>query len=187
MALWANAHGGFAFGFIFIALTLAGQALALVWRVLTAGRAQGEPSAPSAGHTGDVGLPGLAWLAGIGLACAVAVMLNPSGPAMLLYPFKTVSIGVLRDFIYEWQSPNFHLKELQPFLWLLFATLGMMGLSGRRADLTGLLLVSGVAYLGFLAGRNVSLLAVVAPPVLTRHAAQAWEELRARFPARARQ
>jgi len=30
-------------------------------------------------------------------------------------------------------------------------------------------------------------LAVVAPPVLTRHAAQAWEELRARFPARARQ
>ncbi|HLE29284.1 MAG TPA: hypothetical protein VI793_14250 [Anaerolineales bacterium] len=183
MALWANAHGGFAIGFIFIALTLAGQALALVWRVLTAGRAQGEPSVPSAGHTGDVGLPGLAWLAGIGLACAVAVMLNPSGPAMLLYPFKTVSIGVLRDFIQEWQTPDFHRREAQPFLWLLFATLAAIGLSRRRVNLTDLLLVTGVAYLGFLAGRNVALLAIVAPPVVTRHVAAGWADIRERLPA----
>jgi hypothetical protein len=90
---------------------------------------------------------------------------------------------VLRDFIQEWQSPNFHLREAQPFLWLLFATFGIVGLSTRRINWTDLILVSGVAYLGFLAARNVALLAIVAPPVLTRHALEVWRDVRARFPS----
>jgi hypothetical protein len=174
MLVWANAHGGFAIGFILLGLTFAGQAVSWIGRRLS----------PSEG-AGDVDLRGLAWLSGMGLACAAAVMVNPSGPAMLLYPFKTLSIGVLRDFIQEWQSPNFHMKEAQPFLWLLLATLGAAGLAGRRMNFTDLVLVSGVGYLGFLAGRNIALLAVVAPPVLTRAAARGWAEVRARFPARA--
>ncbi|MCS6883764.1 MAG: hypothetical protein NZU74_20800, partial [Chloroflexaceae bacterium] len=87
------------------------------------------------------------------------------------YPFKTVGIGALREFIQEWQSPNFHALEQQVFLWLLLATFAVVALSRRPVDVTDLVLVCGVAYLGFLAGRNVPLLAVVAPPLLTRHAA----------------
>lgn len=183
MALWANAHGGFAIGFILIALTLAGQAGALGWRWFnhwvadTPGAASTVVRAP-----GDLDGGGVLRLVGVGAACALAVMLNPAGPAMLLYPFKTVSIGVLQDFIQEWQSPNFHLREAQPFLWLLLATLAALAWSRRGVNLTDLLLVSGLAYLGFLAGRNVALLAIVAPPVLTRHLLEGWEDFRARHP-----
>ena len=180
MALWANAHGGFAIGFILIGLTLAGQALSLAgrWLQRRAAPAEGLEPAP-----GDQGARGLAWLAGIGLACALAVMVNPAGPVMLLYPFKTVSIGVLQDFIQEWQSPNFHLRQAQPFLWLLFATAAVVIAARRRANLTDLLLVGGVAYLGFFSARNVALLAIVAPPVLTHHLAEGWGDFTARYPA----
>ncbi len=183
MAVWVNVHGGFAIGFIFIGLTLAGQIVSLFWGWIRE-RAGASPASTIA--PGDVGLGRVIRLAGIGLACAAAVVVNPSGPAMLLYPFKTVSIGVLRDFIQEWQSPNFHEVRAQIFLWLLFATLAVVGLAGRRANLTDLLLVCGVGYLGFLAWRNAPLLSLVAPPLLTRHALALWDEARARFPPLAR-
>jgi hypothetical protein len=180
MALWANAHGGFAIGFILVGLTLAGQALSL------AGRWLNRRAAPDAGGQpapGDLDGRGLGWLIGIGAACALAAMVNPAGPLMLLYPFKTVSIGVLQDFIQEWQSPNFHLREAQPFLWLLFATVAVVIASRRRVNLTDLLLVGGVAYLGLVTWRNAALLAIVAPPLLTRHLVEGWEDLGARYPA----
>lgn len=176
MALWANAHGGFAIGFILLVLTTGGQVLSWAmrwWRTRQTGVA--EPIAE-----GDVDWRGVVWLMGIGLACAAAVSLNPSGPEMLLYPFKTVSIGVLQDFIQEWQTPNFHMREAQVFLWVLFAGVAALGLSLRRANVTDLLLFSGTAYLGFLAGRNVAVFSLVAPALITRHLAWAWEEWRGR-------
>ncbi len=160
MALWANAHGGFAIGFILLALTFSGEAIKFVWAGWSSRNTQ---------HA--VRLTPLLQLASVTLLCVLAVALNPAGPEMLLYPFKTVGIGALRDFIQEWQSPNFHALEQQAFLWLLFATFAVVALSRRPVDVTDLVLVCGVAYLGFLAGRNVPLLAVVAPPLLTRHAA----------------
>jgi hypothetical protein len=181
MALWANAHGGFAIGLILIALTLAGQGLTLVGQWLNR---RVEPEARVVQPApGDLNWRGVGWLAGIGVACALAVMVNPAGPVMLLYPFKTVSIGVLQDFIQEWQSPNFHLPGAQPFLWLLFATGATVIASRRPANLTDLLLVGGVAYLGLVTWRNAALLAVVAPPVLTRHLVEGWNDFRERHPA----
>jgi hypothetical protein len=174
MALWANAHGGFAIGFILLAFTLAGEGVKWAWAWLSA--RYGDASAARAADWRP-----LAWLAGIGLACALAVMINPIGPEMLLYPFKTVGIGALRDFIQEWQSPNFHQRETQPFLWLLLGTLATVILSRRAANFTDLLLVCGLGYMGFLAGRNMPLLALVAPPLLTRHASELLADLRARF------
>jgi len=47
----------------------------------------------------------------VSLLCALAVSINPHGLQMLLYPFKTVSIQVLQDYILEWQSPNFTLSS----------------------------------------------------------------------------
>ena len=57
---------------------------------------------------------------------------NPAGPVMLAYPFKTVSIGALQDYIAEWQSPNFHSLSVQPFIWLLLVTFAAVGVSRRR-------------------------------------------------------
>jgi hypothetical protein len=100
----------------------------------------------------------------------LAACLNPAGPVILRYPFDTLSISVLRDFVQEWQSPNFHMRAVQPFLWLFLATLVALGLSRRRAAFTDLLNITVFGYLAFDAGRNVALFALVAAPVLSRHA-----------------
>lgn len=108
-------------------------------------------------------------LVGVGLASLAAVLINPFGADMLTYPFRTVSIGVLQDFIQEWQSPNFHQIEVQPFLWMLLLVLMAMAISPRRPTSIELIHVGIFAYLGFLAARNIALFALVAAPVLSRH------------------
>jgi hypothetical protein len=108
---------------------------------------------------------------------------------MLLYPFRTVGIGALRDFIAEWRSPDFHQTQVWPFAWMLLGLLAAVGLSRRRLDWCDLTLTTGTAYLALLAGRNVSTFAVVAAPVLTHHihdwlAERGWLLRPDRVPAR---
>ena len=162
MAVWANSHGGFAVGFILWGIYLVG----LLWTLVRSPKITlTPPQFPEAvGRTFF-----LKRMLIVGLLMVGAVCLNPSGPAMLAYPFKTVSIGALQDYIQEWQSPNFHSLSVQPFAWLLLATLGAVGFSRRRLALTDFLLAAGFAYLGLMAGRNIALFALAAPPVLSRH------------------
>ena len=110
-----------------------------------------------------------------GLLMLIAVCVNPYGPTMLMYPFKTVSIGVLRDYIQEWQTPEFHSIAVQPFAWLMLLTFGAVGASRQRLAFIDFALVGLFFYMGLLAGRNVALFSIVAPMVLTRHAAPALD------------
>lgn len=169
MALWVNSHGGFAVGFLLWGVYLAGElvsGLAQQWEAWRAGEA-GGPSLRWV--SGVLRREGLAWLLWIGLLLVLAACLNPYGPSMLAYPFKTVGIGALQDYIQEWQSPDFHALNVQPFAWLLLITLGVVGASPRRMALTDFLLVAGFLYMGLLAGRNIALFALAAPPALARH------------------
>ncbi len=162
IAVWANTHPGFAIGFILLAVTTAGEALKAL--------------------LGQGSWRAVAWLVGTGLACLVAMLLSPYGADLLLYPFRVISIDVLRDRIQEWQSPNFHLREAQVLIWLWLATAAAVGLSRRSLDLTDLLLFGSLLYLALLAGRNLALFALVAPPVLTRHGQAVLDDLRGRYP-----
>jgi hypothetical protein len=108
----------------------------------------------------------------------VGACLNPAGPRIFAYPFETVSIGVLRDYIQEWQSPNFHQLVAQPFIWLLLSTLLALGLARKRIALSDFFLVAVSIYLTLLAGRNMPLFALVAPIVLTRSAEPVIDEIR---------
>jgi hypothetical protein len=103
---------------------------------------------------------------------------------MLLYPFKTVGIGALQEYIQEWQSPDFHQMQVQPFLWFLLLALGTVGASRKRLKWTEFFLVSGFAYLSFMAGRNIALFALAAPMVLTRHAASLLQDVAERWGVR---
>lgn len=167
MAFWVNIHGGFAIGFMLIMGFLLGEIIDLSVEVIN--RIESFPEAWKRKRKSILSL------IGVGLACAVGVCLNPHGPAMLLYPFKTVSVGVLRDYIQEWQSPNFHHGEVQPFLWMLMLILVSMALSKKRVYGVELIMVVGFAYLSLLAGRNIALFAIVGAPVLARHGAAALE------------
>jgi hypothetical protein len=126
-------------------------------------------------------------LTGLTALAYALLILNPNTTAMYTYPLRTVNIGVLRDFIQEWSSPDFHQLFVQPFIWMLVATLAAIGWSGRRLDGTDFALVAGFAYSALLAGRNIAPFALVCAPVLSRHARPAIERLRERIgrPARA--
>ncbi|GAB4572038.1 MAG: hypothetical protein Kow0077_10360 [Anaerolineae bacterium] len=155
VALWGNLHAGFATAFILILGVIAGEVVALLF-------------GPRTEHV--IGWRGVGRLALIGVVSVAALLLNPFGAEILKVPFATVNIGVLQDFIQEWASPNFHERQTWPFIVLLLGSLGFAALSSRRIDWTDLALVTGTAFLALMAGRNIALFAVVAAPVLARHA-----------------
>ena len=161
MIIWVNSHPGFVVGFILFGVYF--LAALVEWRLETCQRAKVQT------------------LFIIGLLLVAVACINPSGPVILLYAFKTLNIGVLQDFIQEWQSPNFHDMKVQPFLWLLLLTIAAIGTSRKRISLVDFLLLSGFSYLSFMAGRNIALFALVAPMVLTRHALPFLEEAGSRL------
>ena len=161
MALWSNLHGGFAIGFLLIAVYLVGEVLEASLSVL-------HRHAPVS-EVWRERRPIIQALVIVGLACAVAVAINPHGLQMLLYPFKTVSVGTLQAYIQEWQSPDFHRLEVQPFLWTIILCMVVMALSDQRKRAVEIVLISGFTYLSLVAARNIALFALVSAPVLARH------------------
>ncbi len=175
MIFWVNSHGGFVAGFFLWGVYFAYVLWEGMWNWLR-GKSQRFTSQDGFGKRSN-----LLWLGGAGLLMILAACINPAGPAMILYPLKTVGIGALHDFIQEWQSPNFHDLNVQPFLWLLLLTFGAVGVSRRRLAMTDFLLVSGFTYLSLSAARNIALFALVVPAVLTRHAAPLIEAMSRRY------
>ena len=166
--VWVNTHGGFAVGFILMAAYLFGEFGN--WLLKNEG----------------IGPKGIGYLLLVLVVCLLVVPINPNGVQMWGYPFRTVGIGVLQDFIAEWRSPDFHQLHLHPFIWMLLAALTAVGLSGRRADFTDLTLVALFAYLSLLATRNMALFALVTAPVIVRYGSAAlagWRERAGRFGA----
>jgi len=151
---WSNLHGGWALGLMWIGILVVGEccnhvlgnrsAEVLSWREM--GRL-------------------LLWT---GLALPV-LALHPNGLAILTIPFQTVEVQTLQQFIQEWASPNFHEFYQQPYLWLLALVAVAFGLSGRKVDITDLLLVLWFGGLGLLARRNFGPFALAATPVVARY------------------
>jgi hypothetical protein len=162
MALWANVHGGFAIGLILVGIYAAGDVidgvLPIVFRRQTIYQAWSDHRRAWA-----------RWL-GIVLACVAAVSLNPYGPSLLAYPFRTTSIQVLQNYIQEWQSPDFHQLQVQPFLWMLGLSVLCFIATSRRVHPTEFILFAVPAYMGFVAGRNIALFGLAMAPVLSRNA-----------------
>jgi hypothetical protein len=152
--VWANVHGGYAIAFMLMLCYLVGETV----NRLT-------------GHGDDVVLSNrrLLHLAVVAGLCFVAVGVNPHTWQMWLYPFRTIGIGVLRDFIQEWQSPDFHQVWQQPFIGLLLVTVVALARAGRRADFTDLVLLAVWCTSALLAGRNMAIFALVSCPILVRY------------------
>jgi hypothetical protein len=158
--LWANVHGGYAIAFILMLCYVAGEGANLLLA-----------------HREDPVLSGrqlLHLLLVMGL-CFLVVIINPNMWQMWLYPFRTVGIGILRDFIQEWQSPDFHLAWQQPFVLLLLLTVLALTRSDRRADFTDLALLAVWTIWALLAARNIAIFAIVAVPIFVRYGTAAWE------------
>jgi hypothetical protein len=159
MLLWANIHGGYAIAFMLLGVYVIGETFNRLTR-----------------HTAD---PVLSWrqigvLLAVGLIGFGFVAINPHGWHMWLYPFRTVGIGALRDFIQEWRSPDFHLPFTWPFIVMLLVTLAAMGRSTRPADWTDLAVLGLWTFWGLFAARNLGLYGLLTVPALARAADAAW-------------
>ena len=108
MVLWANLHGSFLLGFIFLPF--------FAWESLA--RTKG-------GH----GALAARW-AGFGLACALAVLIHPYGWRVLAAARDVLTLGPAMRLIVEWRPQDF--SGFSHFEFILLLGLGAALLSGVR-------------------------------------------------------
>jgi hypothetical protein len=151
MALWGNLHAGYSIGFILLLGTIIAESAGhlLKWNV-----AQVMP------------WPLIRKLSLVTALSVAAVMINPYGPQILSVPFATVGISFLREYVNEWNRPDFTQPLVWPFLVMLVLTVVLGFLNRKRITITDVCLCLGTAGLALLAGRNIATFAVVAIPVL---------------------
>jgi hypothetical protein len=151
MALWANLHGGYAFGLALI-LPIGAEA---VWR---AGR-----DARLAVAQG--------WLL-FAYASVIAALLTPFGIEGLLFPFKLLGNAELAH-IGEWRAEDFSHPGAMEFC--LLGLLGFALVKPLRLDLVGAALLVALIHLSLQHSRHELLLAVLAPMLLARPIAEALQ------------
>lgn len=157
--LWVNLHGGWIMGVGTLALFVAGE-----WLNNRLHRSGDEGAAPLPLR------PALLALAGMALAAIV----NPQGPALLLYPLSFIGgESATMRYIQEWQPPSF--REAMGLAFGLSVTLlAVLGLRRPRLDYTFLLWTVAFTYLGFSAQRHVPLYALVVMPIIAQQLPAAW-------------
>lgn len=152
MTLWANLHGGFAFGLALIA-AFAGEA------VLAAPAGARLPIAR-----------GWAWFA---CAAVAAALVNPYGVEALVFPFRLMSVEHLAR-VSEWSSQDF--GRLGPMEIALIALVGFaLTQPMRTAPIRAALVVALIA-MALAHARHAQLLGLVAPMLLAQPIRQAIGE-----------
>jgi hypothetical protein len=158
MALWANLHGGWVIGFVWLGVALVAELASWAW----------EPSNPA--HRKHV-----RFLAIVGAASAVAVLATPHGFSLYLYPFQTVASMAQEKLIVEWFSPDFHQAFLHPFEGMIL--LLIVGFALRRPGLYEVLLTLVALALALQSVRNIALFVAATTPVLINSYSEYWTEL----------
>ena len=171
MAVWANLHGGWVIGFVWLGVALVAELIGWAW----------DRSNPA--HRRHV-----RFLAIIGAASLVAVLATPHGFSLYLYPFQTQGSVAQQKLIVEWFSPDFHQIYLRPFEAMVFIVIA--GFALRRPSLYQFLLVISGLGLAFQSVRHVALFVAAATPVMIAVYSDYWKELatsrgwKLRLPAR---
>jgi hypothetical protein len=155
MVLWANLHGGWVIGFVWLGVALTAELLSWAWD-------QGN-----AAHRMHVRR-----LAVIGLASAVAVAATPHFLSLYPYPFQTQGSEAQQRLIVEWASPNFHDLFLRPFEAMVFIVIA--GFALRRPTLYQFLLTSIALFLALQSVRNVALFVAATTPVMITTYGESW-------------
>jgi hypothetical protein len=158
MVLWANLHGGWVIGFVWLGVALVAELIGWVW----------DRENPA--HRAHLRLLGI-----VTAASLVAVAATPHGLSLYPYPFQTQGSVAQQRLIVEWFSPDFHQIYLRPFEAMIF--LVVIGFALKRPSLYELLLTLGALGLALQSVRNVALFVAVATPVMINTYAAYWKEL----------
>lgn len=158
MLLWVNLHSGYALGLVVVGVY---AAAAFLERLAFFRRAGVSRSVVP--HSSPRALRNLVLVLAL---CGAAVLINPNGARMFVYPFETLTSRAMQTYIQEWFSPDFHLVEWQPLAWLLLALVAASLWARARVPLASVLLLIAFGYAALHAGRHVPLFVLVATPVL---------------------
>ncbi len=146
MLLWANLHGGFLLGFVWLGIYW----VSAVWTWLTAKETRLEDSAAKIASGRRVRRLSL-----VGLLSVAASFINPYGWELHAHIYSYLTNRFLMDHIDEFQSPNFHGLAQKCFLALLLITVAALAACCRKLRLSEILLVLFAVYAGLYASRNI--------------------------------
>ena len=139
-ALWVNVHGSWPLALVYLAARGLGGAL----------------------DRDDVRLEFRAF-AHLGVGLLVGGIVNPYGPAMLLFPLDLLGRQDVLSNVVEWQSPAFDSLWTRAFLVLVLGAVGALTRCGRWRDALPTMVFVAAALVG---RRNIALAGIVLLPVL---------------------
>jgi hypothetical protein len=160
MVLWANLHGGWVIGFVWLGIALASELFMWAWD-------QDNPA-----HRMHVRR-----LAVIAAASGLAVAATPHFLSLYPYPFETQGSVAQQRLIVEWFSPDFHQVFVRPFEAMVFLLIG--GFALRRPTLYEFLLTAVALFLALQSVRNIALFVAATTPVLIATYGSWWREFSA--------
>jgi len=162
MVVWVNVHGGFLLGFVLLFSYWLGSVW--TWRSLSESRIEESLEKIAAGkRSRDLIL--------VGLASAVASLVNPYGWKLHEHIYAYLTNRFLMSHIDEFQSPNFHNIAPQCFLVLLLIAIAVLAVCGRRLRLSHIPIVLFAIYAGLYSARNIPISSILLVLIIGPHVA----------------
>jgi hypothetical protein len=162
MVLWVNLHAGFIFGLFLIAIYTSLNFLHFL--LATKEREEIKRNVKRLGF--------------IAIATLAATIVNPRGPAILLFPFRLTESSVIMNSFEEWMSPNFHIFRAAHIL--VIVAIAALALSKKKADIIEASVFLLLLYMSLYSVRYLSLFALLTAPMI----ATRWQEILTRVAAR---
>jgi hypothetical protein len=146
MWLWVNVHGTFALGFVYLGLHVAGRWL--------------DGSPPWQGRERV--------LIQAAVLAFVLCLVNPYGPALLVFPVELLARGDILRRVTEWRSPDFRsIQGLTLAAWLA-VLVSCLALGRHRPSRRDVLVAVPFTLLALWAQRNIAIAPLVGLPVVAR-------------------
>ncbi len=133
--LWANTHGTFSLGLVYLGLHLVGRWL------------EGAPFWAGRERT----------LASAAVIAVVVTALNPYGPGLLLFPVELLTRGDILKRVSEWRSPDFRTVQGLMFAGWLAVFVACFALGRNRPSRRDVVVTVPFLLLAFWAQRNIAL------------------------------
>ena len=167
-ALWANLHGGWAYGLVMIACYIAGECVEAF--LSTTPEERGTWLAMARQNS-------FALLLG-----SAATLANPYGLRLHLEVLSALTSQSLAKNIAEFLAPNFQDSGQWPFLLAILGTVGLFAIGTKRIRLDWLAVILVSLFFGLRSFRNIALFGVSAWPLIALQAARAWPRPKRPFP-----
>lgn len=158
--VWVNLHGAFVFGWLLMGLYLAGHLLEY-WTA-TDPVVRGRERARAKGL-----VPALA-------IAVLASLVNPYGWHLPQHVVQFFGDPWLRRLTQEFLSPDFHSRDLYPFLFSLLGVMALLALR-PRPHWTHLIVLLGTAGMALISQRNIVQFGLIAGPLLALDQNAFWK------------